>query len=431
MGTLAQQTNDNPTKITSISSNARVDYILRFSKQAVLVVDQDEAVYAPIATQYLASLNGNRNCAFVSSSTRFNDIQIRCRIIEQLFGNTLFDPEQSLAISVINYAKPTEQAISIVIEHAHTLSLQLLHELSQLAELAKKTQLDIHIVMVGSIAAAQLAAKNKVVFKDKLSIVNAEDGQLLSLSHRYLKEQGDRTFSTTAIVLMSVIALLIIFSAATLYSLYQRDALSYSSILEKQKMSSKVSLAPEKNTVVADVTPASFEPAIQAAVTDDNVPTATPSEIAQIIAASMQESAIEESAKAIQQNESQIIASKEEQPTSALIDSSNAQPSEVSTSSLISTSGEANYYQGLTSGFIVQLGLFSSEETLKQEQAKYTTQPTHYYSKLVNEKRYFVLTSPAFDNKQLAEQFVTGLPQSLQNKNPWIKSVASVLKDLQ
>ena len=129
--------------MTNISANARIDYILRFSKQTIFVVDEQAEQYTPITSQFLATLNSDHNAAFIAISAQLHDIQIRSRIVEQLFTNVLFDPEQSLALSLINLAKASPQKISIAIEHGQFLSTQLLHELTQLSEVAKKAKLTI------------------------------------------------------------------------------------------------------------------------------------------------------------------------------------------------------------------------------------------------------------------------------------------------
>ena len=93
----------------AISVIARIDYIQRFSKQMTVVVDKNPIIYSKVARQYLANIsqessNQEINVAFVAASSKINDIQMRCRLIEQLFANTLFDPEQSLAVSIFAFS---------------------------------------------------------------------------------------------------------------------------------------------------------------------------------------------------------------------------------------------------------------------------------------------------------------------------------------
>ena len=173
--------------VTKISANARVDYILRFSKHAVLVVDQDADVYSQIASEFLGSLGNEHNAAFIPISPKFNDIQIRCRIVEQLFADTLFDPEQSLAVSLINLANQENQAIDIVIEHAQFLSVQVLHELCQLTDIAKKANYAISVLMLGTPQAGLILANNKSLFHKKISVLSGKTGQLLPLNAKIFK----------------------------------------------------------------------------------------------------------------------------------------------------------------------------------------------------------------------------------------------------
>jgi len=95
--------------ITDINVTSRIDYSLRFTKQVVLVVGENTEDYSQVARQYLIALSSQEglqtNAAFISASSKLNNIQIRCRLIEQLFTNTLFDPEQSLAQSVLRLAQ--------------------------------------------------------------------------------------------------------------------------------------------------------------------------------------------------------------------------------------------------------------------------------------------------------------------------------------
>jgi len=181
------QLNSEPA-VTSISVSARIDYIQRFSKQAVLVIDPDVNVYTQAARQFLITISKEKsvqesNVAYVSASTKLNDIQMRCRLIEQLFANTLFDPEKSLAVSILNLSKESKDRITIVVEHAHALSLQIKYELCQLVDVANKTNNKINVVLFGQEQAAQDAATNKTIFKNKLAIIDAKTGQLFTLDH--------------------------------------------------------------------------------------------------------------------------------------------------------------------------------------------------------------------------------------------------------
>ncbi|NVK25171.1 MAG: hypothetical protein HWE10_09615 [Gammaproteobacteria bacterium] len=70
------------------------------------------------------------NKCYITVTPSMNDIQVRSRIIEQLFGNVLFDPEMPLLTSFIEFNQPSE--ILIAIDNCHYLSGRLIGELLQL-----------------------------------------------------------------------------------------------------------------------------------------------------------------------------------------------------------------------------------------------------------------------------------------------------------
>ena len=218
------------TKVTSISTNARIEYIMRFSKHAVLVVDQNHDVYSAVGSQFLGSMSTEHNAAFISVSPKLNDIQIRCRLIEQLFVDTLFDPEEPLAVSVLNLSKDNSEVINVVVENAQLLSLQLMHEFCQLAELAAKANKTINVLLLGEEKTGQLVVENQVVFNNKLSIVSAETGQLIPLDSSIFESSNPAVQFTPLKKAIIGISLFVLVAFLTVFSLYQTDSLSYSKL---------------------------------------------------------------------------------------------------------------------------------------------------------------------------------------------------------
>ena len=246
MSALAQSQNQSQDQdiqsqsVTSISAVARVDYILRFSKHAVLVVDEEMALCSSVGSQYLANLSDNQNAAYISMSAKLNNLQVRCRIIEQLFGNVLFDPEQSVAISLINLVKQHKQVVSIVIDNAHHLSLQLIHELTQLAEIAKKSNFQINVLMLALPQAGMTVHQHQSIFHKKLSIVSAQTGQLISHNDKLFKAQISWLSMTPFKKWMVFFASLVILSTIVVSGLYQRDVFSFTNEIPKIAAASKV-----------------------------------------------------------------------------------------------------------------------------------------------------------------------------------------------
>ena len=59
---------DDKTSVTKISANARIDYILRFSKQAIIVVDESTEQNGQITNQFIATIPEQHNAAYISLS---------------------------------------------------------------------------------------------------------------------------------------------------------------------------------------------------------------------------------------------------------------------------------------------------------------------------------------------------------------------------
>ena len=95
--------------------------------------------------EILTSTLPNANKCYVTPARGMSDIQIRSRIIEQLFGNVLFDPEMPLVTSFIEFNQP--QQILITIDNCQYLSGRLVGELLQLFSEASNLSIDLTLVL--------------------------------------------------------------------------------------------------------------------------------------------------------------------------------------------------------------------------------------------------------------------------------------------
>jgi len=85
------------------------------------------------------------NKCYLTAARSINDIQIRSRIIEQLFGNVLFDPEMPILTSFIEFNNSSDMLIAI--DNAHFLSGKIIGELLQLCSESKNLGIQLSIVM--------------------------------------------------------------------------------------------------------------------------------------------------------------------------------------------------------------------------------------------------------------------------------------------
>ena len=456
------QLNSEPA-VTSISVSARIDYIQRFSKQAVLVIDQDVSVYTQAARQFLINLSKEKstqetNVAFVSASTKLNDIQMRCRLIEQLFANALFDPEKSLAVSILNLSKQSKDSITIVVEHAHALSLQMKYELCQLVDVANKTHGKINVALFGQEQAAKNAATNKSIFKNKLAIVDAKSGQLFSLEHAKFNSENsiftNKFWLKLAITVVSICTLIGLswfvlidydnFSLSKLPVVNVNDS-ERSTILSDAKSITNKENKNDKEPVVNDV--------IVAQKTDKLAETADIHAallgeklfVAKVENARAQTTDI---LQALDYNEAKSIATlaveakgqldksgTNKEVTSSLVDYQEVKQKAVqeinkpinTVSPLVLT---PSYYLNSPTGYVVQIVGFTDITLLARFIEQYPSIEYFSYQKKLNNQMFVVLTTKIFAEKEQAHEALQALPPAIIDRGVWIKALSIVQDEI-
>ncbi|MFT5756236.1 MAG: DamX protein [Alteromonadaceae bacterium] len=473
MSALAYTANksENLPSVTTITASARIDYIFRFSKQAILIVNDQAETFAQIGGQYIAGLPNEQNTALVSISPKLNNIQVRCRIVEQLFGNSLFDPEQSLAVSIINFAKINTNAISIVVENAELLSLQLLHELCQLSEIAKKTKKDINVLLLGAIETGYEVAKNRSLFDNKISILSADSGQLISLGSKKLKKDVSFFSFTKGKKIWLASLLTLTFVILSLIALQQRELIDFSGLIqqnfdENNKIISTFVLAKkaqlnkstsENKTINNDPQVATREDILKAIFTmevkEENIRDKF------LARASTVEYRIEKRALATNKNE---IAAQEEpvlkikpqemintispvtttkvlvSPVTKAVTFSNLESQ--STIPIIERQTrpinkayrkiDSSHYLSEKSGFVVQIAGFSQNYVFEEFIAEYSNLDYIGYYRNLNQQKFLVITSAIYPTKIAADQALLSLPKQLQERGAWIKSIEAVNNEI-
>ncbi|MBA6398028.1 SPOR domain-containing protein [Colwellia sp. BRX10-4] len=447
-----------PQSVTTISANARVDYILRFSKHAVLVVDQDANVYSQVASQFLGSLGNDHNAAFIAISPKFNDIQIRCRIVEQLFADTLFDPEQSLAVSLINLSKQEKQTIDIVIEHAQFLSVQILHELCQLTDIAKKANYAISVLMLGTPKAGLLLAQNKSLFHKKISVLSGETGQLLTLNSKAFKVKTSlftlSRFTKWTLIFISFVICL----GATGYWLFQQDVFSANTELKLKAVpansTSIISAYNNKNVNAAAKSEDIFlsltapNPVIKVLM---SLP-AEPTDIVQAIV-NAEKDVVESTdpiatdkvkrfesfldKKGDTENKASVTFLTDKTVRAAL--SVKKSENKVTTlvtqapipvNSIEDVGAEAIYYMSVPSGFVIQIAGFTRLSVYQEFIPDFVGLKIKSYYRLFNQQPMLMITSEVFETRLAAEKAVTLLPSSIKVYQPWVKSLQAINNEI-
>ena len=415
---------------TAISVIARIDYIQRFSKQMTVVVDKNAAVYSKVARQYLANISQESssqemNVAFVAASSKINDIQMRCRLIEQLFANTLFDPEQSLAVSILRLAKQNNGIVTIVIEHAQSLSLQIKYELCQLVDTGKKIQNSINVVIFGLEQTAKEIGQNKTIFDKKTSIIDASSGQVLALDHARFKNKS--TFFTNniwlKIILASLSSLFVILVIWFVFS--ETKSINFTPLPVMSTINEKPKIAAEEANVLTTPSELANVADVHLALTSKNsnnnlgLITAEREDILQALM-------LTESTESTE-NKSQIDAALK---LPSLIPVNDVKLEKTSNVPILPLTLNEQYYLNTDKGYVVQITGFSELSRLEAFIKQNKGLEYFSYQKNLNTQKFFVLTSKIFSDKNQARIAMNKLPQEIKKLGSFLKSVSTIKHEI-
>ncbi|WP_019029577.1 SPOR domain-containing protein [Colwellia piezophila] len=455
---------------SDVSVTTRIAYNLRFTKQAILIVASTNEQYTRLASDFLVSLSDTKlggnakqiNVAFVSASEQLNDIQIRCRLIEQLFVNTLFDPEESLAVSILDLAKRHGDVVSIVIDHAHSLSLQVKYELSQLVNLAKKNNLTINVVLFGLTEAAHQLTINKSLFKNKMVVIDAETGQVLSLDDKKLVAQH-RNISVTALQKFALLAATLILVAILIWG-YQLIRYNVDAKPQNNAQAS-INLKNDSDTPLQKVSglPSSTENVVRAMKKKEKplnatnvangapVLAATSIEINNaILAFSIHSQDIVEPAnskdvlKALEFSENKFVAKPkfnnegyEDQDKvtdlsdrEGLIQENTADKIAFNKAVIFDPHFYYNQVIVHEQGYVIQVAGFSKPLVWQHFIKNNPNEILYSYQKKLNGQDFIVVTSRVYSNKTAAQIAIKLMPANLSKRRPWLKDISSVIKEI-
>ncbi|WP_448546939.1 SPOR domain-containing protein [Thalassotalea fusca] len=457
MSALASTINENVNdSIAQISTNARVDYILRFSKQAVIVLDDTIENYSAVGSQFLGNIPNHHNAAYLSVSPKLNDIQIRARIVEQLYFDQAFDPEKSIAVTLINLVKSAPQTLSIVIEHAQLLSLQIVHELCQLAEIAKKSSLEINVLMLGDNQLGQLLYENQSLFQKKVSIVDAQSGQLLAVNAKQFKPKVAFLSWTANKVLIIGFSMLILVAMATLVYLANRDVTEFSGLEVPESPHSTSGeylvklgeLSPStENSPIESSSKVAKQADILNALLGESSPTEVIKEVAVVddifvalTAADEQDAVLNVGSKQheLLGSSNEVALHTESVPRkgndSATIHSkkvTESEPLDSPSASMTDSVGDlANQISQYPQGAVVQLGGFRQRSVMASFIAAHQADiQLFHYQRIQSGQPYWVVTSKVYKTRTEAAASIEQLPQILKKRSPWVKSVIDVNKE--
>tara|TARA_R110001583_G_scaffold177396_1_gene332439 strand:- start:31108 stop:32499 length:1392 start_codon:yes stop_codon:yes gene_type:complete len=427
---------------TGVSVIARIDYIQRFSKQMTVVVDNNPAVYSKVARQYLANIsqessNQEMNVAFVAASSKINDIQMRCRLIEQLFANTLFDPEQSLAVSILRLSKNNNDMITVIVEHAQSLSLQIKYELCQLVDTAKKIQKKINVVIFGLERAAIEIGQNKTIFDKKTSIIDASSGQVIALDHARFKNKsaGFKGNIWLKISLASLFGLLII--VVFWFFLSEHKSFNFATLPVIPSVNEKLKIIPKqlpqkvkkitKQNKLASV--ADIHLALLAQDNSPNVRSATAKNGDILQALMLAESTINDNQLDTNLKKS-VLISKSLKVIPKQVKTTNVNLEKLNNLTGLPAILNEQYYLNSEKGYVIQITGFTDLSRLEAFIKQNTELEYFSYQKNLNTQQFFVVTSKIFSEKTQAREAMNKLPQAIKDLGSFLKSVSIIKREI-
>jgi DamX protein len=322
------------------------------------------------------------------------------------------------------------------------------------------------------------------MFDNKVSILSAQSGQLISLGSKKLKNSGTFFAFTKAkkIVLASLLLLGLI--VISLMLLQQRQSIDFSALIEQnfnennevisnfvleQKETPKI-LSTEVKSIKDNPQVASREDILQAIFTVEATEgnarerflarsNAIDSRIIQ-----REPEADKEASKAQKTSEPQITSQEMANTISADTNYSQVivkpvivepeikevtfneietQPSTPDKFDVIDTARQTNpsstlnnkidgkQYLDKNTGFVVQIAGFSQLSVFEEFINEYSTLDYLGYYRNLNQQKFLVITSPIYPSRAAAEQALLSLPILLQERGSWVKSLEAVNSEIQ
>jgi len=438
--TADQRNREKNPVVTEISVTARIDYIVRFSKQAVLVIADQIDQYSVIAREFLSTLSSEDanqgfnqntsssiqyNVAFISASKQLNDIQMRCRLIEQLFGNSLFDPEQSLVDSLPRLARQQGDVVTIVIEHAQALSLQIKYELSQLVLIAKQNKQAVNVVMFASPEAAIEINQHSNIFKNKLTVIDAESGQLYSRKGSKLPVKGEAHWLSFGqkIVLISCFILMGLVTVSVFFYLQTEQGSQY---LQSPMATTQVTVIDKniEQTVSSTISQAAMLPV------DSVTPVSASANVQDIHQALTNDKTLMKRERVPAETNDVLSALLSKQAT---VLSSNVSAIGSAIEGDLRKTLDADYYFRMSresEGFVVQVAGFSNRKNWQDFLLLYPQQRFFSYQKFLSDSIFTVVTSKAYPDRISAKAAMQQLPKAIKERGLWLKSIATVIAEI-
>jgi len=173
----------------TISSNfyfppSRINFVSKLQvllqQQKLVVIEGPTGVGKTVVIEeLLTTALPDANKCYITASKSISDIQVRSRVIEQLFGNVLFDPEKPLISSFLEFNQQTQ--LMLAIDNAHFLSGQIIGELLQVFSELNKAGIQLAIVLSfdKTISTTLLNINSSILSINAIPLLSKQESYLL------------------------------------------------------------------------------------------------------------------------------------------------------------------------------------------------------------------------------------------------------------
>lgn len=177
--------------MTALSSNfyfppSRLNYLVQLrsllTQKKIVAIEGGIGIGKTVLLEeVLTTSMPEANKCYVTAGKNITDVQIRSRVIEQLFGNVLFDPEKPLVTSFLEFNQQTE--LMVAIDNAHFLSAKIIGEWLQVFSQLNSAGIQLSVVMSfdRSISSTLLNINSQIIAVESVPRLSKDESyQLLS-----------------------------------------------------------------------------------------------------------------------------------------------------------------------------------------------------------------------------------------------------------
>jgi len=113
-----------------------------------------------------------------------------------------------------------------------------------------------------------------------------------------------------------------------------------------------------------------------------------------------------------------------------LLDSIQVQSAESTKPLTVFGKVDSEYFLKYQKGFVIQISGFMQKATFNEFINEHLDNQFHSYFRLFNNDNLLLVTSEVYSTKALAQQALLLLPETIQIREPWIKSITAVNNEI-